>query len=222
MDKMRQDEAEPWQKGGQETATFGLGCFWSPEAYFGHLPGVIRTRVGYAGGTAPNPTYREMGDHTETVQVDYEPQKISYEQLLALFWDRHNPNNLLDYKGNQYRSLILFHDEGQQDAIRQYIRRLADQGRSVDATSVAPCQAWYRAEERHQKYYLQRYPDALAKAQELYRDRAELLNSTLAARLNGIAKGFSSGERVRTEIKDWPVEGELRERLIHLLASIRW
>ena len=222
MDENKQNKAGYGQKDGQETATFGLGCFWSPEAYFGHLPGIIRTRVGYAGGTTPNPTYREMGDHTETVQVDYDPQKISYEQLLALFWGRHNPDNLLDYKGNQYRSLILFHHEGQQEAIRQQIRLLADQGRSVEATTVAPCDAWYRAEERHQKYYLQRYSDALTKAQALYDDVAELLDSSLAARLNGIAKGFTSGERVRAEIAEWPIEEVQRERLIHLIASIRW
>ena len=81
-----------------ETALFGMGCFWGPESRFGSLPGVNRTRVGFAGGTTKNPTYRKMGDHTETVEVDYDSSIISYETLLKEFWRNHYPNRDA-YKG---------------------------------------------------------------------------------------------------------------------------
>ena len=74
-----------------ETATYAMGCFWGPDSLFGSLDGVIRTRVGYAGGTTESPTYHNIGDHTETIQIDYNPAKISYEQLLEIYWDNHNP-----------------------------------------------------------------------------------------------------------------------------------
>lgn len=222
MDKSEQNKDATQIPAMWETATFGLGCFWSPDAYYGHLPGVVRTRVGYAGGTSSNPSYREMGDHTETVQLDYDPNQISYGQLLSSFWERHNPDNLKDYKGNQYRSLIVYHDEGQRESIRKHIHRLELQGQSVQATTVAPYGEWYKAEDRHQKYYLKRYPDALAKVSEQVGDESELVDSTLAARLNGIAKGFTSGERLRVEIADWPIGREEHERLLALIGSIKW
>src|SRR4051812_14157562 len=73
------------------TATFAMGCFWSPDARFGSTPGVVRTRVGYTGGELPDPTYAKLGDHTETIQLDYDPARISYEELLQIFWTGHNP-----------------------------------------------------------------------------------------------------------------------------------
>ena len=91
-----------------ETATFAMGCFWSPDALFGSTPGVVRTRVGYAGGTEENPTYREIGGHTETVQIEYDPTQISYGELLNIFWKNHNaeyPQFL-----QQYKSIIFYHD----------------------------------------------------------------------------------------------------------------
>jgi len=74
-----------------ETATFALGCFWGPDASFGALEGVVRTRVGYAGGTTEGPTYKMIGDHTETIEIDYDPAVISYRELLEIFFDSHNP-----------------------------------------------------------------------------------------------------------------------------------
>ncbi|MFS0724579.1 peptide-methionine (S)-S-oxide reductase MsrA [Paenibacillus sp. 1P07SE] len=208
---------QPWQ-----TATFGMGCFWSPDAYFGHLPGVVRTRAGYGGGTTPAPTYREMGDHTETVQLEYDPGQISYEDLLTEFWSRHNPDNLHDYKGNQYRSLILYHHEEQREAIEERIRQMAAQGRYVSATAVEPCRAWHLAEERHQKYYLKRYPDAVAKVRELFPNVAELVDGTLTARLNGLAKGYTSLERILRELETWPVSDHERRHWAEKIRSIKW
>jgi peptide methionine sulfoxide reductase msrA/msrB len=74
-----------------ETAIFALGCFWGPDASFGALEGVVRTRVGYAGGTTENPSYKIIGDHTETIEIDYDPNIISYQELVEIFFDSHNP-----------------------------------------------------------------------------------------------------------------------------------
>lgn len=205
-----------------QTVTLGMGCFWSPEALFGHLPGVIRTRVGYAGGTAKDPTYRRMGDHSETVEIDFSPDIIRIEELLEVFWEHHNPVNINDYKGRQYRSLVLYRDEKQWDAIQRVIRQRKEQGKGEPQTEAAPYSGFYLAEDRHQKYYLKRYPDAMEKLSALYRDEKELVNSTLAARLNGLAKGYTNLERIRNEIARWPASLEERTRMIDLIRQIRW
>lgn len=103
----------------EHTITLGMGCFWSPDALFGQLTGIIRTRVGYAGGTTVDPTYRDLGDHTEMVEMDYNPQILSLEDILDMFWNNHNPENINQYKGRQYNSLMIYRDELQYNTIRE-------------------------------------------------------------------------------------------------------
>ncbi|SEG57642.1 peptide-methionine (S)-S-oxide reductase MsrA [Paenibacillus sp. UNC499MF] len=224
---MRNETAElivPEEK--LQKATLGMGCFWSPDALFGHLPGVIRTKTGYAGGTAEQPTYRDMGDHSETVELEFDPAVITFEDVLDVFWDHHNPVNINGYKGRQYMSLILCHNGEQQEAVQAVISRRKKQGstktETETETEVAPCPVFYPAEERHQKYYLKRFPDAVYKLGKLYPSHRELVNSTLAARLNGLAKGYTSLERVAGEIKEWPMEPAARQKVLDLIRQIRW
>jgi peptide-methionine (S)-S-oxide reductase len=206
-----------------ETAVLGMGCFWSPEALFGQLPGVLRTRTGYAGGTTEAPTYHQMGDHTETIQVDFDLDIISYEALLHLFWDSHNPVNINDYKGRQYLSLLLPRNEEQKEAIHRVARERESRGDSrPSGTEVAAFETFYPAEERHQKYYLKRFPDALDKLRPLYPFREALMESALASRLNGLAKGYTNMERILTEIKGWELPPGEREQLLELLRHIKW
>ncbi|MFS0836465.1 peptide-methionine (S)-S-oxide reductase MsrA [Paenibacillus sp. 1P03SA] len=207
-----------------QAATLGMGCFWSPDALFGHLPGVIRTKTGYAGGTAERPTYRDMGDHTETVELDFDPAVITFEDILDVFWDHHNPMNINGYKGRQYLSLILYHNAEQREAVQTVISRRKKQGssRAETETEVALYSVFYPAEERHQKYYLKRFPDALDKLGTLYPSHRELVSSTLAARLNGLAKGYTSLERVAGEIREWPMEAAARQKVLDLIRQIRW
>jgi len=99
-----------------ETATFALGWFWGPDSWFGSINGVIRTRVGYAGGTTDNPTYYNIGNYSETIQIDYDPSLISYEELLNTFWKTHDPTydpGILGAFSRQYMSVIFYHDEEQ-------------------------------------------------------------------------------------------------------------
>ncbi|MDW0116085.1 peptide-methionine (S)-S-oxide reductase MsrA [Sporosarcina thermotolerans] len=208
-------------KSDLETATFGMGCFWGPEARFGSLPGVIRTRVGYTGGTTPSPTYRQMGDHTETVEIDFDPKILRYEDVLRHFWRNHYPNRD-QYKGRQYLSLLRCHDDKQLELAEIVKREMEEElGESIE-TDIAELTGFTLAEERHQKYYLKRYPKALEQLGGLYRGADELLDSTFAARLNGFVKGFRSKDSLLEEIADWEIDVEAKRVLSDLFRQMKW
>jgi peptide-methionine (S)-S-oxide reductase len=143
------------------TATFGAGCFWGVEARFRQVEGVKRTTVGYLGGTLANPTYRAVCSgrtgHAEVVQVEYDSAIVSYEELLDVFWDCHNPTTLNRQGpdvGAQYRSAIFFHTPEQQAAARASKERLEQSGQFSRpiVTEITPASTFYRAEEYHQQY----------------------------------------------------------------------
>ncbi|MGO4375487.1 peptide-methionine (S)-S-oxide reductase MsrA [Paenibacillus sp. 2TAB19] len=201
-----------------DTITLGMGCFWSPDALFGSVPGVVRTRTGYAGGTTPAPTYRQMGDHSETVELEYNTAVVSLEELLRLFWDNHNPYNINGYKGRQYQSLLIYHHESQLDAIQKVLK----ERETAPDTEIQPYTMFWEAEDRHQKYYLHRYPQAVDALNGLYSSRDELLSSTLAARLNGLAKGYTNLSRLKEEIGGWDIDSGEGERILHVITQIRW
>jgi peptide-methionine (S)-S-oxide reductase len=142
-------------------ATFGAGCFWGVEAAFARTPGVISTAVGYSGGTVDDPGYRLVctgtTGHAEVVQVEYDPTAISYEKLLEVFWDSHDPTQLNRQgpdHGTQYRSVIFTHDEAQRAAAEASKARLQTSGRYARpvVTAIEPARPFWRAEEYHQKY----------------------------------------------------------------------
>jgi len=154
---------EPPFPQGLERAVFGLGCFWGAERRFWQQPGVHTTAAGYAGGHTPNPDYREvcsgMTGHTEAVLVVYDPGKISYEELLRVFWESHDPTQGMrqgNDVGTQYRSAIYVFDAGQKaaaEASREaYARRLADAGYGAITTEIADAGPFYYAEDYHQQY----------------------------------------------------------------------
>lgn len=209
------------EKNNLHTITLGMGCYWSPEALFGAVPGIIRTRVGFAGGTAEAPTYRRMGDHTETVELQFDPAVVTYDELLETFWNNHNPYNINGYKDRQYQSLLLYRNDEQEEAFRTIKSRIERDKGSLD-TELSPFRAFYPSEARHQKYYLKRFPDAVNKLSELYPSEEELESSTLAARLNGVAKGFLNLERLRHELAQWPIPEEELARMLSLIRQIRW
>jgi len=146
-----------------ETATFGAGCFWGVEIAFRNVPGVTETAVGYEGGTLPNPTYEDVCSHTtghaEVVQVEFDPEEVSYEELLDLFWDVHDPTQVNRQGpdiGSNYRSVIFFHSpEQQEQALASKARAQARFDRPI-ATEIAPASDFWRAEEYHQQYLVKR------------------------------------------------------------------
>jgi peptide-methionine (S)-S-oxide reductase len=141
----------------------GMGCFWGAERFFWNTPGVFSTAVGYAGGTTPNPTYEEtctsMTGHTEAVLVVFDPAVVSVEQLLAVFWENHDPTQFMGQGndvGSQYRSAIYTNsDEQLQVALASrdtYQARLTQAGFGAITTEIAPVGPFYYAEEYHQQY----------------------------------------------------------------------
>ena len=144
-----------------ETATFGAGCFWGVEMRFRELPGVGDVAVGYEGGKLDNPSYRDVCSdktgHAEVVQVTFDPAKVSYQQLLDLFFALHDPtqrNRQGPDWGTQYRSVIFFHSPEQQTAAQETITHLTQDHvfSKPIATEVTPAQTFWRAEEYHQRY----------------------------------------------------------------------
>ncbi|MBT2582695.1 peptide-methionine (S)-S-oxide reductase MsrA [Planococcus sp. ISL-109] len=204
-----------------ETATFGMGCFWGPDARFGSLPGVIRTRTGYAGGSMPTPSYRRMGDHTETLQVEFDPHQIRYEDLLREFWWNHYPNRDA-YKGRQYISLLFWHSEEQRQLIVQVKEEREQHLNEPIETEIRPYAGFTEAEERHQKYYLKRYPKAMDQLAELYPEEALLTDSAFAARLNGFVKGFGNRKQLMDELDLWKLPQDHRIILQQLLLELKW
>jgi peptide-methionine (S)-S-oxide reductase len=145
-----------------QKATFGAGCFWGVEAEFRQLPkGVVSTAVGYEGGSMKNPTYRDVctdrTGHAEAVEVEYDPEEISYEDLLKVFWENHDPTTLNRQGpdvGTQYRSVIFYHTPEQQAAALASKEKLEKSGkyRRPLVTEIVPATTFYRAEDYHQQY----------------------------------------------------------------------
>lgn len=146
-----------------EKATFGMGCFWCTEAIFQRLTGVIAVRSGYEGGDTPNPTYEEVctgtTNHAEVIEISYDPSKISFDELLEVFWKSHDPTTLNQQGadvGTQYRSVVFYHSEEQKKSATKYKNEL-NQLKAFDrpvVTTIEKAQPFYVAENYHQNYYL--------------------------------------------------------------------
>ncbi|GIV34278.1 MAG: peptide methionine sulfoxide reductase MsrA [Chitinophagales bacterium] len=155
-------EATPLVTGNFDTATFGAGCFWCVEAVFQELNGVISVTPGYSGGHKENPSYeevcRDITGHAEVAQIVYDPAIISYEELLEVFWEIHDPTTLNrqgNDVGSQYRSVIFYHNEAQRQAAEKSIIQLEESGRFEDpiVTTIEPMRQFYKAENYHQDYF---------------------------------------------------------------------
>lgn len=147
---------------GLELATFGSGCFWCTEAIFLNVEGVEKVESGYSGGKVKNPTYKEicsgLTGHAEVVQLTYDPKKITYEALLEIFWQTHDPTTLNRQgadEGTQYRSVVFYHDEHQKELAHFYKHKL-DEAKAFNnpiVTEISPYTVFYKAEDYHQNYY---------------------------------------------------------------------
>lgn len=176
------------------------------------MEGVIRTRVGYAGGQKLNPTYRSIGDHSETIEIDYDPSRISYKDLLFVFWQSHDPT----YKpwSRQYMSAIFYHNDEQ--------RRLALETKALEEnqrtrkihTDIMPFEKFYLAEDYHQKYELRRYKDLMKEFKAMYPRDIDFVNSTAAARINGYVGGHGKPQDYEAAIENLGLSAAGRERLV--------
>jgi len=156
-------DAQPAKTGHKlDTATFGAGCFWCTEAQFQQLAGVVKVESGYSGGHVVNPSYKEVctgtTGHAESINVYYDPAKISYDELLAAFWTAHDPTTL-NRQGNdvgpQYRSVIFYHNQAQKEKAEEYKQKLTHEKVFDDpiVTAIEPFTNFYVAENYHQDYY---------------------------------------------------------------------
>jgi methionine-S-sulfoxide reductase len=157
----RADEDSAGEERTMAKATFGAGCFWGVEATFRQVPGVKDTAVGYLGGTFKNPTYHDVctgrTGHAEVVEVEYDPTQVSYEALLKVFWENHDPTTLNRQgpdHGEQYRSAVFYHTPEQQAAAERIKAELGANGRfrRPIVTEITPASEFYRAEDYHQRY----------------------------------------------------------------------
>jgi len=157
---------------------------------------VIRTRVGYAGGTKKNPTYHDLGDHTESFQIDYDPEKITYEQLLDIFWNSHSPCQ--KSWSVQYRAAIFYADDEQKKAALASKAKRASLGDVK--TAIEPLGEFTLAEDYHQKYELRCDAELMKEFAAIYPDAKAFVNSTAAARVNSYIGGNGTKEQLKTEI----------------------
>jgi len=179
----------------------------------------VRTRVGYAGGTKKNPTYHSLGDHTETIQIDFDPEKIPYERLLDIFWASHDPTT--KSWSRQYKAVIFYHDEEQKKLAAATRDRLAAKLGTKIHTEILPYEGFYLAEPYHQKYRLRSVRDIMAEYSAMYPLDDDFVNSTAAARVNGYLGGYGSPELVKSEIGELGLSPGASKKLLDIVATRR-
>ncbi len=176
---------------------------------------MIRTRVGYAGGTTANPTYENIGDYSETVQVDFDPAVISYDQLLQAFWSGHEPTYPSD---GQYRSAILCNSDDQKKAaLDSKQKQEAKLGHTL-YTFIEPLTRFYLAEDYHQKFYLQN-SDLMTEFSAIYPDPAAFRDSTAAARINGALAGYGNQEALKKQIGSLGLSAAGQKEILTIASS---
>jgi len=183
------------------------------------MAGVVRTRVGYSGGTKKNPTYHDLGDHSETLQLDFDPSRISYENLLEVFWKSHEPT--ARSWSRQYRAAVFFENETQKKIALETRFREAFRTKGEIFTEILPASRFYQAEDYHQKYYLQQDRFLSREFQTIYPHFQDVVNSTAAARVNGYLAGHGNLENVEEELALLGLSPEANRRLAKIAASRR-
>ena len=173
---------------------------------------MVRTRVGYAGGTKKNPTYHSLGDHSESIQVDFDPLQISYEKLLEIFWAAHDPT--ARSWSRQYKAAVFFQNDAQQKLAIETRDREAARRKTKILTEMVPFTGFFLAEGYHQKYYLRQNPDLLKEFTAMYPQEGEFINSTAAARVNGYLAGYGTAENLLNEVGSLGLSPEERKKLL--------
>ena len=196
---------------GLPHAAFGMGCFWGPDALFGALDGVVRTCVGYAGGTTDAPTYQAIGDHIETVRVAFDPDQISYDDLLHRFWTAHNPTRA-PFK-RQYQPALFPTTDAQAERARTTWQTAADRHDGALTTEVIEGASFHRAEPYHQKHTLRHDSALMAPFEALYSDPDAFTDSPAAALANGYAAGHRDPARLVEDRERLGLPGSVLDRL---------
>lgn len=178
----------------------------------GALTGVIRTRVGYTGGTTKDPTYYNLGDHTETVQLDFDPSRVTYEALVEAFFAAHDATQPAGRR--QYMSAIFVYGADQDRIARSVMQRLQGASKDVIQTQIVPAADFYVAEDYHQKYALQGDSLLLGELRAIYPDLWDLVDSTAATRVNAYLYGEGTAEQLRAELDRLGLSTAGKDRLL--------
>jgi peptide-methionine (S)-S-oxide reductase len=177
----------------------------------------VRTRVGYSGGKRKSPTYHDLGDHTETIQLDYDPAQISYKELLAIFWQSHSPGSRP--WSRQYMTAIFFHNDQQKKLALETKDQVVARIEGEVFTNVLSASEFYLAEDYHQKYFLRRAPELLNELTAIYSSVKDFVASTAAARLNGYVAGYGSRAGLEAELSNLGLSPAGNKRLLALLPK---
>ena len=170
--------------------------------------------MGYAGGSSDNPTYARLGDHSETVQIDYDPDKISYQELLEAFWDSHYAT--VQPWSRQYMSIVFYHNEEQRElAVAGKQQEEIESGRKI-ATEIIPFSAFYLAEDYHQKYYLRHESDLMKELSAIYPVFEDFISSTSVARVNGYAGGYGTQDALGEELNSLGLSEAGRNKILDI------
>ncbi len=178
---------------------------------------MVRTRVGYAGGDKKDPTYYNLGNHSETVQIDYDPTKISYEELLAVFWEAHNPT--YPSPSRQYMSIIFTHNEEQRELAKASRTQKATERGDEIVTEIKPLAQFYLAEDYHQKYMLQQRETIMADFQRMYPDMADFIASMAATRVNGYLGGYGTRASLQRDLDSFGLTERAKEALLQAVGD---
>jgi len=176
------------------------------------VEGIWKTRVGYTGGSKVNPTYHALGNHTEALQVDFDPQQISFQEVIELVWKSHNP--ISAPRRSQYKSAIWFADDDQLKIIESTMEPLVERFGQALTTEVLPLERFYNAEDYHQKYSLQHYKKVMGSFSRMYSQFDDFNNSTAAARLNGFSAGYGSKKMFDAEKNLYGVEMDALQQIV--------
>lgn len=171
--------------------------------------------MGYAGGTKDNPTYHSLGDHIETLELDYEPKVITYQELLDLFWTSHSPTS--PAWSRQYMSAVFFHSEQQKQLALARKEQEEKRGRTEIFTELIPYSRFYFAEDYHQKYILQRSSALTATLKEFYPSMQDFVNATATARINGYLGQHGNEKTLRKELNSFGFPLDLKEEVLKYL-----
>ena len=178
---------------------------------------MVRTRVGYTGGESENPTYHHLGDHSEAIQIEYDPALISYQELLDLFWAGHDPTR--PAYSQQYASIIFYHDDEQERLARTSKEHQETQYGHKVYTEIVPASEFYLAEGYHQKYRLRQSREFMNEFKAIYPDDADFVNSTAAARVNGYLGGYGALADLQAEIDELGLSPTGRQKLLDIVRK---
>ena len=178
---------------------------------------MIRTRVGYAGGDSPNPTYHNLGNHTECLELDFDPTVLPFEELLGHIWRAHNP--FASPRSPHYRAVLFARDAEQRAQIKRSVEALRTNDARPLGTAIERFQAFHLAEDDHQKYVLRRHREFEARLRTIYPDLASFVDSTAAARLNGYLGGYGTTAELNADLPHLGLDADAQARLLALHKS---